>query len=676
MAEADTFEVRSFCKICHTNCGILVTRDGAGNVLAVRGDPDHPRSHGYMCPKGVQTVWAHNRPDRLDHPLLGGQRTDWNTFLDDLAGRIGKAIERHGPDAIGSYGATGCDDLGHGAVTNLVAALGSTSRYTAATVDIAPEWKAAELVTGYNVGLTPNYDADDEDVRLFLLVGTNPLVSHSSGFTDGARNLRKFRARGGRLWVFDPARTRTAAIADEHIAAMPGTDPAILAWLARELLDGLAPDSPVLESTRSEDRARLREALEPFTLDRVARYAGVEPAQLERLLADIRSAGRLAIETGTGSRFQRHGVDCEWLSWVILILTDSLEKPGGMWFSPGWQMPVEKRQWSRGPEGGADAPEVASRPDLRRNFNEVPCAAMADEIEAGRLKVMIINGGNPLTAFPEPERLKKALQSLDALVVLDVVTTPLTDIASHVVACTGRLERAEYNPIQSARPQFTEAVVSPGGERKDAWWVIGQLGKRLGVGDKVLGGIDPDEATIEKLYEKAMGNARNSFAELKEAGPHGLFYSRRGKPWARELALDDGMWRIAPEVLVKRLPDLLDTATSGEYPMMLVSGRQERRMNTVDSVENRKKADQPLIHVSPADAARYGLVDGGRATLRNTNGRVSSTVKVDERMREGALTLAHGWKDANVTRLTSSHGIDPLHGQPQMTAIPVAVEPA
>ena len=48
---------------------------------------------------------------------------------------------------------------------------------------------------------------------------------------------------------------------------------------------------------------------------------------------------------------------------------------------------------------------LRSRPDLPMWLGEVPCGAMVDEIENGNLKALFINGGSPLTAFPEPERV-------------------------------------------------------------------------------------------------------------------------------------------------------------------------------------------------------------------------------------------------------------------------------
>ena len=79
--------VRSFCRICTSVCGILAEVDG-DEVVRVRGDKDHPLSHGYTCPKGRALPKMHHHPDRLERPLVrvGGrlQATTWEVCLDDL----------------------------------------------------------------------------------------------------------------------------------------------------------------------------------------------------------------------------------------------------------------------------------------------------------------------------------------------------------------------------------------------------------------------------------------------------------------------------------------------------------------------------------------------------------------------------------------------------------------
>jgi anaerobic selenocysteine-containing dehydrogenase len=676
----DAVEVRTNCRSCWAGCGVLVQVEAGERIVGVRGDPGHPRSKGYMCPKGVQLLWGHNRPDRLNHPSLEGRAAGWDATLDDLARRIEAAIARGGPDAFGVMLGSGSDTLGGQLLKRLKTALGSEQFYSPLTVDIAPTLKAAELVTGYAGQLLPRWEMEDEAVTLLVFFGSNPVVSHgyvgAGGMADASRILRGFQARGGKLWVFDPVKTRTARLADEHAAPIPGTDPVILAWLVRQALDGLAADAPALRTTRGEDRARLRAALAPFDLSTASRIAGVDAAQLERLWADIRAAGRLVIPGGTGLSFGPAGVVGEWLRWALLILTDSLEAPGGMWFDAGWSTPLDAiTTWSPAPEEGRTASAPASRPDLQRMFGETPCAALVDEIESGPLRTLLVLGASPLTAIPDPERTRRALASLDALAVMDVAPTPLTAMATHVLPATGQLERADISGLTHSYPQLALPVVAPVAERRHAWAIIGGVAKRLGVGDKVLVGADLATATDEGLLRPTLAGARNSFEELQAAGSHGLAGPRQVR-WAAERALPGGQWRLAPEVLVRRLPSLLSARTGPEFPLLLTCGRQDRRLNSFDNIARPRDGDTPGLRMAPDDAARLGVVDGGRAFVRSAHGAVTVRAMVDPRLREGVVALPHGWSEANATHLTDSRVVDPLTAQPQMSAIPVAVEPA
>ena len=673
-------EVRTNCRSCWAGCGVLVQIADGEQVVGVRGDRDHPRSHGYMCPKGPQMVWGHNRPDRLNYPSMGGRRSTWDATLDDLARKIEAAVARGGPNAFGINLGSGCDTLGHQVLKRLKAALGTDQLYTALTVDIAPTLKAAELVTGYAGELLPHWAPDDEESKLVIFFGSNPLVSHgyvgAGGMTDSARILRSFQARGGKIWVFDVVRTRSAAVADEHVAPIPGTDPAILAWLVRQALEALTPDAPAMSTTKPEDRERLRQALQGFDLATVSEATGVASQRLEQLWADIRAARRLAVPAGTGMSFGPHGVVGEWLRWALLILTDSLEQPGGMWFDPGWHFPLEQRpSWTPAPEEGRSAPAPTSRPDLQRMFGETPCAAMADEIEAGPLRTLLVVGASPLTAIPDPQRLRRALASLDALAVIDLVPTPLTAIASHVMPATGQLERSDLSAVGSAHPQLSSPVVAQVAERRHSWWIIAQIAKRLGILDKVIDDFDIDTVTEADLLRPTMAHARASYDELLAAGPHGLPYPNKLR-WAAERALPDGRWRLAPEVLTRRLSALLVAQKSESFPLLLTCGRQDRRLNSYENVHRARDGEVPALRVAVEDAQAYGIADGGYALVRSAHGSVTVPARVDAKVRRGVVALPHGWHDANTAHLTDSRKVDPLTTQPQMSAIPVAIAPA
>lgn len=673
-------EVRTNCRACLAGCGALVSIDREGRVIKVRGDKEHPRSKGYLCPKGPQIAWGHNRPDRLNYPTLNGARASGDATLDDLAGRISSTIQEHGPDGFGLYLGTGCDLLGADMAFRLGTAVGTHQVYSPLTMDVAPSLRAAEFVTGYAGTLAPHWETDDEDVRLLIVFGSNPAVSHnhlSLGGLSNARQLwRSLQARGGKVWVVDPVRTRSAELANEHVAPIPGSDPAILAWLVKQALERLPEGSPVIHKTKADDRERLRQALERFDLDTVARVSGVQATRLEQLAQQIHKAGRIVLANATGVRFGRDGLVGEWLRWALLILTDSLEEPGGMWFDPGWRVKLdEQKAWSPAPEQGATASTPGTRPDLPRYFGQTPCAALADEIERGPLRTLIVFGGNPITAIPDPDRMTRALQSLDAMAVIDVVPSELTVLATHVFPATGMLERTDINGLLN-RPylaSLSTPVLAPVAERCHSWYVIGQLARRLGVLDKVAGDIDLDTVTEEDVVRRFVKGARHSYEELLAAGPHGISYDTR-KRWALKTAVPDGKWRLAPAVLVERLPSLISQKANKTFPLTLICGRQDRRVNRHQNVENPRKGDQPQLLMSEEDAAGGGILDGDHVRVRSAYGEVTVHAAVDSTIRRGVVQLPHGWPEANVTHLNTTVDVDSLTTQSQMTALPVTVE--
>lgn len=669
----------SFCRICAAACGIVV-RVAGDRVVEVRGDPEHPWSRGYTCPKGRALGAFHHRPDRLDEPRLGSSPAPWDVVLDDLAARIAAVRGAHGPDAVGAYLATGLayDLNGWLVAERFLGLLHTKQRYTPVTVDNAAILRAAELVTG-TMQCSTVWDPDDS--RLLVLFGTNPVVSHGYGtaLPDPITRIREFRRRGGELWVLDPLATETAALADAHLPLRPGTDHLVLAWLVRELLRDGADEHELAAHVDSSDLAVLAELLGPCTRDRVADAAGVPGERLDELLGAIRRAGRIAAFVGTGVVMHRMGLVAAWLRWVLLVVTGSVDRPGGMRVNPGFLFPLDGRRYRAAPPEGSVGPGPPSRPDLPRWAGQYPCAAMVDEIEAGHLRVLIVLGGNPLTAFPDPDRTARALSRLEALAVVDVVEHELTRLATHVLPATGQLERADLPMIEgvalSTGTQFTDAVVAPVAQRRPVWWMLGQLAARLGL--DVLDGLDPDTCDDRALLARVAARGRAPAETVFAAGPRGVPGPPPAFGWVHEQVLPEGRFRLAPGALVERLRAEIAALDLPRPPCVLVPHRRVRAMNSARYETARGRADAPRVRCHADDAAAAGLVDGDEVVVTSAHGSLRGVLQVDERLRPGVVTLTHGWTTANVGRLTSVvEDVDPLTGMICQSAIPVALAPA
>lgn len=666
-------DVRSqvtFCRVCTAACGLIAEVRGE-EVLRVRGDVDHPLSQGYTCAKGRALPRAHHDPQRLDRPLLrvAGELVpvEWDHVLDDAADRIRAVVDEHGPSAVGIFlgGGGYMDASGYYLARALPRILGTPAFYSDLTIDVPSKPYVSELVAGLAGQMSrPDYDR----CALVVYVGSNPVVSHghTSMLVNPVVRLRELLEQG-EVWVIDPRRTETAALSTGHLAPRAGTDHAVVAHLIRELLLEGADHEHLRAHAQGVEE--LAAAVEPFNRERTAELCDLDPTALDALLDAIRRAGRLAVETGTGISMGPSANVTQWLTWALMVVTGSLDQPGGAWVHPGFYFQLEDLELPVAPPEGCPTPGPASRPELSGFLGEYPCSAMADEIAAGHLRVLLDFGGNLVACLPETDKTVAALSKLEVLLTLDVEANETTALATHVFASKGQLERPDLPYVLDiAYPvlgtQYSPAVVAPFGDRRSMWWSLLQLFGRLG--HELLPGIDPDVASDDDVLAVIARSGRIDHELVRESG---RFVQLDGPPplgWLQRHVDRGGGWRLAPAPLVAQLEALADPP-----PLVLVPRRQPKHINA----RFRDLGDRPDILVSEPDALAARVRDGDQVTVRSAYGELTGTARVDPSIRRGAVSVPHGWPEPhNVNRLTSADLVDPLTGMPRYSGIPVELQ--
>ncbi|MCA9517631.1 MAG: molybdopterin-dependent oxidoreductase, partial [Myxococcales bacterium] len=412
------------CPLCEATCGLELTL-AAGQVTRVRGDADDVFSRGFICPKGAALGELHADPDRLRAPHVktatGHVATTWEDALARVDAGLRGVLAAHGRDAVAVYlGNPNVHTLaGQLYVKALLRAHPTKNLYTASTVDQMPRHVSSGLLFGDPDAITvPDLDRAD----LLVVVGANPVVSNGSLCTapDFPGRLKALRARGGRLVVVDPRRTRTADLADEHLVVRPGSD----AWLLAAIVNVLF----------AEDRVRLgalegrvtgvdavRAFAAPFTPERVAARVGVPAERVRALARALSDAPRAAVYARLGSCTSRFGTVANWLVDVVNALTGNLDREGGAMFPRPFFRPVRERADTagRGFRMGRWSSRVRGLPEVRR---ELPAATLVDEIETpgdGQVRALVSIAGNPALSLPGGERLGRALEGLDFMVAVD-----------------------------------------------------------------------------------------------------------------------------------------------------------------------------------------------------------------------------------------------------------------
>jgi anaerobic selenocysteine-containing dehydrogenase len=168
------------------------------------------------------------------------------------------------------------------------------------------------------------------------------------------------------------------------------------------------------------------------------------------------------------------------------------------------------------PPEGQFGPGPRSRPETQAFLREWPCAALPDEINAGNIRALLNLGGSLLTAFPNAGSLLPALRKLDVLATTEILPNKTTAISTHVLPTKGQLERPDVTLWDILSPrvsaQHTDAVVAPVGQRRSMWWVLAEIGRRLGHK------LADTNATDDEMLAQMSSGGRASYGELVANG--------------------------------------------------------------------------------------------------------------------------------------------------------------
>ena len=668
---------KTYCKICMTNCGLVVEVANDEKILSIKGDFDHPITKGYTCPKGRATGQVYHLDRPITRPMMRKNcdlvEVEWEEALSDIGTRLRTIIDRHGKHAVGMYWGSGLglDSAGYTMEEAFWHALDCGPKFTPLTNDTTAKVMIAGAMTKF-YGVNPK--TDYENCKMVLYVGTNPMVSHAhnTGMYQPGMWLKAINKRGGEIWVIDPVRTETCNYAAGHLAAYPGKDYAVLAWIVRELIEHgpCAPAQPV------QHLNELRELLKDYDRATAAQIAGVPEEQMQRLLDAIRRHKILAIETGTGTGMSPGGNLTAWMCWLIMVLTGSMNTPGGLWIHPGVIFPFDRFIDHIPLLDSAFTRSSHVRPDVKGILGDWPCAVLPQEIEQGYMKALFNFGGHLFRSFPDRHGLEAALPKLDLLVSTEIQHNELSPYCTHILPTKCTVERNEFTRWDTlnwnVNLQYAPRLVKPMGERRSAWWAIAEIMRRadLPVSNDVP--LDDSDANDELMQARLMANARCTWEELK-AQRVVEYPLELPAPWVDRLFERNGGWELMPAELVEQWREFRarDEAELGQpKPLVYSSRRQRRKFN--GQISFLGEIADCLIHPETAD--RHGILDGAKMRVFTASGEIVVTAKVDPSMRPGVCSIPHGHLDANINTLTSTFDMDPLGGMAHYSAVPIQIE--
>ena len=706
------------CPLCEAGCGLEITvRDET--VARIRGDMNDVFSKGYICPKGSTLKQLHEDPDRLRQPMVKRNGTHvavtWDEAWAEVDRGLSAVIATHGRESIGTYlGNPGAHNLSAMTFNRvLLTAIGSRQRFSASSVDQVPKQVSAGFMFGTAVSV-PVPDLDRTD--MLLMLGANPYASNGSLATapDWPGRLEAIRARGGRIIVVDPRRSRTAESADEWLPIRPGTDALLLAAMVQAVFAAGRADIGAHLAGHVNGMEEVKVALAQFTPEAVERVVRIDAATIRRIALELCAAERAAVYGRIGTTTVSFGTTASWLVDVLNTVTGNLDIVGGAMFP----LPVAASPTTRGKKGIGKGFKTGRGKTRVRGFpealGEYPAALMAEEITTpgnGQIRAMVVVGGNPVLSTPNSNQLDAALDSLDFMVSVDIYLNETSRHADVILPAPSHLYRSHYDlallnfGLRSVANYSPPVFDLPAGT-PDEWEILAKL---AAVAQGLGADADPatvDEVTIRSLIESTVrdetcviagrnaddiydalsgsdnGSLRGpdrmldlflrigpfgdgfgvrpdgvTLKKLKQH-PHGLDFGALIPRVPEVLRTPSGKIELAPPELLGDVPRLA-ASLNGDPDAMLLVGRRHLRSNNSWMHNIRvlvKGKPRCTLQIHPDDAARLGVTEGAPVRVTSRVGSVVAPAEITDAIRPRVVSLPHGWgHDVQGTKQSVAH---------------------
>jgi assimilatory nitrate reductase catalytic subunit len=699
---------RTTCPYCGVGCGVLATADNSGGA-AISGDPGHPANFGRLCSKGSALGETLGLEDRLLYPMIRCskgtmERVAWSDALDHVAHRFAHIIARDGPGAVAFYlsGQLLTEDY-YVANKLMKGFIGS------ANVDTNSRLCMASSVAGhrraFGADTVPGCYEDLDEADLLVLVGSNAAWCHPVLFQ---RMLANKLERGARIVVIDPRRTDTAGDADLFLGLKPGTDTALFSGLLVQLADAGALDHDYIERhTSGFQDALARAGSIAGSVAATALATGLSEADVAEFFQMFRNTPRVVTMYSQGVNQSAQGTDKVNAIINCHLATGRIGKPGASPFSLTGQPNA-----MGGREVGGLANHLAAHMgftpaeiDRVRRFWKAPRIATHEGLKAvqlfeaigrGEIKALWVMGTNPAVSLPDADAARAALKKLELFVISENVRSNDTVNAGAHVLLPAQAWGEKSGTVTNSERRISRqrAFLTPAGEAKPDWWIVGEVAKRLGFGAAFdfksaadvfrehaalsafenNGGRDFDIGALQSLSDEAFDELAPVLwpIRLGDIQPQQRFFADGG------FFTNDHKARfIAPEIPALR------TETTAARPLRLNTGRIRDQWHTMTrsglSPRLGQHLPEPFVEVHPDDAIKFGVSDGDFARVVTDYGQCTFRVVVSERQQRGMLFAPIHWSEE--TAATARVGAlvapftDPFSGQPENKATPASIVP-
>lgn len=648
----------------------------------------------------IRESWFRHGPG--SRPELRGWEpfveVEWDVALDMVAAELERVRTEFGNQSIfgGSYGWASAGRFHH-ALSQIHRFLNSIGGYTFSVDDYSIA--AGHVITPHIFGYSfyehednaPTFAEMAEHTELVVAFGGMPLKNSQVQYGGQGRHLltdrlETCRDRGVRFVNLSPlAEDLITEVEADWIPLRPATDTAVLLGLAHTMLDEKLHDEEFL-TTRCHGWDQFRAYLcgetdgVAKTAEWAAEITGVHANRIRRL-ADEMAGHRTLITVSWSVQRNHHGEQAYWAAAAVAAMLGQHGLPGG-----GVGYGYGAVGLNGHDTGYHSLPVLGQGPNPVEEF--IPVARIADLLlHAGAeydydgqrrtypdTRFVYWAGGNPFHHHQDLNRLARAWQHPDTIVVNEPFWNAMARFADVVLPATTTLEREDIGGSGSDDFLFwMEKVIEPVGDARNDYDIFSGLAERLGVGDRFTERRSSDE-WISHLYEEFHAHRPEypTLAELKATGhfeipkewfppPPSKLAAFREDPIGSPLDTPSGRIELFSDTIegfgyadCPPHPTWLEPyewlGNAAEDELHMISNQPKTRLHSQwdhgETSLNGKVGGREQIGMSPADATERNLVSGDVVRVFNERGETLASLLVRDDLMEGVVQLPTGaWWD-------------------------------
>jgi formate dehydrogenase major subunit len=687
--------VDSVCPYCGVGCQLTYNIKG-NTILYVQGK-DGPANASRLCVKGRYGFDYVQHRHRLTKPLIRKpgvpkhkdftvdpekwhevfREATWEEALDVAANGLRHVRDTYGKRALAGFGsAKGTNEEAY--LFQKLVRTGFGSNNVDHCTRLCHASSVAALMEGINSGAVSNQVRDVAKAEVIFVIGANPTVNHPVAATF----IKNAAKAGAKLIVADPRRGDLARHATYTLQFNPDTDVALLNAMLHVIVEEGLVDQDFIRD-RTSGYAELAENVRKFSPEAMAPICGIDAQTIREVARLYATSKGSMILWGMGISQHIHGTDNARCLIALALSTGQIGKPGSG---------LHPLRGQNNVQGASDSGLIpmfypdyqrVGTPEVRRRFETLwqmpldpdPGLTVVEIMNAAKqhlIRGMYVMGENPAMSDPDVDHARDALAALDHLVVQDIFLTETAYLADVVLAATAWPEKVGTVTNTDRMVQLGRKAIEPPGEAKEDFWLLTQLARRMGLDWNYA---HPRDVFAEMrlcmdsiagiTWERLESQSSVTYPCVKEGDP--------GDPvvFIENFPTPSGRARFVPADLISAAerPD-------GEYPMVLITGRQLEHWHTGSMTRRAANLDyiepEPVASMHPLDLEALGVPPGETLTIASRRGRISLYARADDGMPRGAVFVPFCFYEAAANMLTNP-ALDPFGKIPEFKYCAVQV---